>query len=171
METKKMNEKRALKNLAKVARDVSCTIYYQHIDNNITLVSDGLFVVSIGTDTFNTLNEECFSKVPRVTEITALKDLMDKIRNEATNLVKMTPLIYEQPAGYDVRIYRIKGAESDKYLYIKKIYTDILDDLNMSFSVVNGKKFNTPIINVDAWYHGFACAPMNMKTAVENLLS
>lgn len=161
-----MNIKRALKNLGKMGLN----IYYQHLDNGLTLLSDSHIVINVYTEEFNNLKDECFKK--NVFKEYNLLELFELNKNKRFK-VKKTPLCIELDDGRVVSVFKSTEDGKNVFTGIDKSFIDIINDIYLVSWQHLYKPMEErlcPIIHAqwayDEFYGGFMILPVN--TDIQN---
>ena len=165
-----MNTKRALKNLGKLGK----IIFYQVLDNDITLISDGHIVFSIYTEEFEDFKIECFKK-NELREYNLLKLFED---NKMVDIrTRKTPLSIIDN-GRILCAFKSTVNNENIFTAIDKRFIDIIDDIydlspweEYTYKMNNEK--NSPIISAqwayDKFYGGFIILPVNFD--IKNIVT
>lgn len=168
-----MNTKRALKTLAKMNK----TIYYQIVNEDITLVSDGHMVANIYTSEWDELKDICFKKNVRQ-EFDLLKVMRDNNHDKVQ--ARQTSIIIHDNYDRDLVIFKYHDdADNVKFRAINKVYIDIVHDLCDSiygFETRLDDRF-APIMSIcdtgETFYGGWLILPIHhdVRNILENVLN
>lgn len=171
--------KRALKNLGRVKYD---KIYYQILDDELTLVTDGSLVVTVYTSEFNELKDICFKHNVLDDSEDILTILRRDTNNHSDSEAKLTSLSITQD-NYDRTLRVFKSIDSEgnvRLIPVNKAYMDVISDLmympfascNVSDSEPWSPIYNTVWAN-DKFYGGYMIFPVatNVKEILERILN